>query len=141
METEHLGGDILADRRLTREELRAALSSLLAASLAKVIVYEDWQELPKEHDGTGVYCRCWHPEAGEFRTVIDLPDNLLAGLPRYPTASQLAALLGCRLLVDDGSINPFTFLLFDDKGDFQRVSIDVDASDRNEFVIAKRQGQ
>ena len=135
MDIDHLGGDILADRRLTREELSVALSSLLSVSPENIIVYEDWQELPERHDPAKVYCRCWHTQGGEFQTVIDLPDSLLHRLPRNTTASRFAMLLGCRLLIDDGSMNPYTFLLYDEKGEFQPVSIDVGASDRNEFVI------
>jgi hypothetical protein len=82
-----------------------------------------------------VCCRCWHLSGGEFHTVIDLPDGLLARLPRNSTASKLAGLLGCPILVDDGSINPFTYLRFDEKGGWRHVAIDVDADDRNEVVI------
>jgi hypothetical protein len=137
METNRLGGDILAERRLTREELGAALSSLLSLSSENIVVYEDWQELPEQHDKGKLYCRCWHPQAGEFRTVIDLPDSVLRALPRDPTASTFAKLLGCRLLVCDDSVNPYSFLLYDSKGAFQPVSIDPEADDRNDFVICR----
>lgn len=135
METARLGGDILAERLVSGEELRAALSTLLSVSPETIIVYEDWQELPQEPDLTKVYCRRWHPQGGEFRTVIDLPDSLLKSLPRDSTATDLAKLLACRLLVDDGSVNPFTFLLYDGEGGCQHVAVDVDASDKNEFVL------
>src|SRR5437588_10251343 len=132
MDTGHLGGDILAERRLTREELTAALSSLLSLSPENVIVYEDWRDLPDNVDQAKVYCRCWHPEGGEFRTVIDLPDRLLHSLPRNPTASRFAKLLGCRLLVCDDSVNPYSFLLYDGNGPFEAVSVDPEAFDRDE---------
>ena len=137
MNADRLGGDILAERRLTQRELGAALSSLLSVFPEKIIVFEDWQDLPGEHDHNKIYCRCWHPQGGEFHTVIDLPDSLLHSLPRNSTASRLAILLGCRLLVDDGSLNPYTFLLYDGQGGFQPAAIDVDASDRDEIVIDK----
>jgi hypothetical protein len=80
MDADRLGGDILAERRLTREELTAALSSLLSLSPEKIVTYNDWQELPEKPDQSKVYCRYWHPQGGEFRTVIDLPDSLLHSL-------------------------------------------------------------
>src|ERR1700722_3927242 len=111
MDADRLGGDILSERRLTKEELTAALGSLLSLSSEKIVTYNDWQELPEKPDQTKVYCRFWHPQGGEFHTVIDLPDSLLHGLPRDPTASRFAELLGCRLLVCDNSVNPYSFLL------------------------------
>ena len=141
MDADYLGGDILAERRLINEELISALSSLLSLPPERIVTYNDWQELPENPDQTKVYCRFWHPQGGEFHTVIDLPDSLLHSLPRNTTASKFAMLLGCSLLIDDGSINPYTFLLYDEEGDVHPVSIDVDASDRNEFVIDRGREQ
>lgn len=136
MNADRLGGDILAERRLTREELTAALSSLLSLPPEKIVTYNDWQELPEKPDQTNLYCRFWHPQGGEFHTVIDLPDSLLHGLPRNPTASRFAELLGCRLLVDDGSVNPYAYILYDPSGAVEFVHIDSgEAGERDEIVI------
>jgi len=136
VDADRLGGDILAERRLTREELIAALSSLLSLSPKKIVTYNDWQELPEKPDQTNLYCRFWHPQGGEFHTVIDLPDSLLHGLPRNPTASRFAKLLGCRLLVDDGSVNPYAYILYDPSGAVEFVHIDSgEAAERDEIVI------
>src|SRR5262245_59457808 len=135
MNADRLGGDILAERRVTTEELTAALRSLLALPPERIVTYRDWQELPERPDRTSVHCRFWHPQGGEFHTVIDLPDSLLHRLPRNPTASRLAKLLGCRLLVSDNSVNPFSFQLYGGNDDCEPVSVDPEAMDRDEFVI------
>lgn len=135
MNADRLGGDILAERRLTEYELTAALSSLLSLSPEKIVTYNNWEELPEKPDQNKVYCRYWHLQEGEFRTVIDLPDSLLHSLPRNPTASRFAELLGCRLLVCDESVNPYSFLLYGSKGDYESVSVDPEAMDRDKFVI------
>jgi hypothetical protein len=98
MTTDTLGGDILAEKRLDREELRMALSCLLSLPPESVVVYQDWQELSEKPDRTKLYCRCWHPERGEYQTVIDLPDSLLHSLPRQSTAAKFASLLNCSLM-------------------------------------------
>jgi hypothetical protein len=141
MDIDHLVGDILAERRLAKEDLGTALSSLLSVAPENIVVYGNWQELPEKHDPRKVYCRYWHLQGGEFHTVIDLPDTQVHGLSRNSTASRFAMLLGCRLLVDDGSINPYTFLLYDEKGGVQPVSINVAASDVNEFQIERVLGK
>lgn len=137
MDADRLVGDILAERRLTREELTAALSSLLSLSPEKIVTFHDRQELPEKPDQSKVYCRYWHLQGGEFRTVIDLPDSLLRSLPRNPTVSRFADLLGCRLLVCDESINLYSFLLYGRKGDYERVTVDPEAMGRDEFMICR----
>lgn len=138
METDRLGGDILAERRLTKEEFIAALSSLLSISPEKIVTFNDWQELPEKPDQTKVYARFWQVEGGEFHTVIDLPDHLLHNLPRHLTALRLAKILGCRLLVDDGSWNPCAYILYDPSGAVEAVHIDFgEAEDRDRIVICR----
>lgn len=111
MNSARLGGDIIAEWQLSNGQLTAALGSLLSLSPDKIVTYHDWEELPEKPDETKLYCRFWHLQGGEFHTVIDLPDSLLHSLPRNPTASRFSELLGCRLLVCDSSINPYSFLL------------------------------
>ncbi len=135
MDIDRLGGDILAERRLTSEELIAALNSLLSLSPGKIVTYNDWQELPEKSDHTMIYCRFWHLQGGEFHTVIDLPDSLLHGLPRNPTASRFAKLLDCNVLICDNSANPYAFQLCGSKGEFEPVFLDPKTMDRDEFVI------
>lgn len=135
MESDHLGGDILAERRLSKGELRTALSALLSVSPERIFVCEDYEELLTAPDTIITYCRYSHLEGGEFHTVIDLPDGLLHSLPRHATALRLAGLLGCRLLVDDGSINPYAYLFYDEQGNCRPVSLDADAYNRDEYVI------
>lgn len=135
MDADRLGGDILAERRLTSDELVAALSSLLSIPPEKIVTYNDWEELPEDTDQTNLYCRFWHPQGGEFHTVIDLPCSLLQNLPRDPTASRFAELLGCRILVDDGSVNPFAYILHHPNGEFELVHLAVESAYRDEIVI------
>jgi hypothetical protein len=139
MDTYLLGGDILAERKLTDDELRAALSSLLSVSPDGIILFVDWEELPERPDPAKVYCRHWHLQAGEFHTVIDLQGSFLRALPRDSTASALARLLGCRVLVDDGSDSPISFLVFGGEGAAEPIGIDPEALDRDEVVLLRGQ--
>jgi hypothetical protein len=121
VETDHLGGDILAERRLTGDELAVALSSLLSLPPERIVTFEDWQELVKQPERTKVYCR--YLPGGEFHTVVSLPDHVLKNLPRDVAGSRFAMLLGCRVLVHDGSVNPNSCLLYDTNGTIEHVHI------------------
>jgi hypothetical protein len=56
-------------------------------------------------------------------------------MPRVAAAARLCQLLRCRCLIDDGSSNPYTFLLVDAAGTCRRVGVDVDRWDGDEYVI------
>ncbi len=70
--------------------------------------------------------------AGQFATRIQLsglePDD------RRVFCARLASALGCKLLGDDGNINPFTFMMYE-PGNATRVAVDQTKLEQNELVI------
>jgi hypothetical protein len=136
VEAGHLGGDILADKLLSKEEARAALCQWLSLPPEAVFVYEDWREIPEQLHGIKAVCQLRRLPGGDFQTVIEIPDSILHELPRITAATALSKLLGCRLLVDDGSVNPYSWLVVNPSGDWKRVSLEPEAFDKDECVIS-----
>lgn len=70
--------------------------------------------------------------AGQFATRIQLsgapPDD------RRVFCARLASALGCKLLGDDGNINPFTFMLYE-PGNATRIAVDQAKLEQNELVV------
>lgn len=70
--------------------------------------------------------------AGEFATRIQLsgtgPDD------RRVFCARLASALGCKILGDDGHINPFTFMMYE-PGNATRISVDQTKLEQNEPVV------
>jgi hypothetical protein len=70
--------------------------------------------------------------AGEFAQRIQLsgtpPDD------RRVFCARLASTLGCKLLGDDGNINPFTFMLYE-PGNATRIAVDQARLEQNEPVV------
>ena len=131
----YLGGDILADKTLSQEEVRRALSQWLSLSPDSILTYKDWGEIPDQpHEGR-VLCQIRSLPGGDFRTVMGLPDSILHGLPRIAAATALCKLLGCRLLIDNGSINPYSWLLVSPGDNVKQVYLEPEAFDRDECVI------
>jgi hypothetical protein len=70
--------------------------------------------------------------AGDFATRIQLsgmqPDD------RRVFCARLASALGCKLLGDDGNINPITFMMYE-PGNATRVAVDQAKLEQNEPVV------
>lgn len=70
--------------------------------------------------------------AGEFATRIQLsgapPDD------RRVFCARLASALGCKVLGDDGNINPFTFMMYE-PGNATRIAVDQAKLEQNEPVV------
>jgi hypothetical protein len=70
--------------------------------------------------------------AGQFATRIQLsgaqPDD------RRVFCARLASALGCKLLGDDGNINPITFMMYE-PGNATRIAVDQAKLEQNEPVI------
>lgn len=70
--------------------------------------------------------------AGQFATRIQLsgtpPDD------RRVFCARLASTLGCKVLGDDGNINPFTFMMYE-PGNATRIAVDQAKLEQNEMVV------
>jgi len=73
--------------------------------------------------------RAW---PGDFALRVTL--HGVEGDP-IPFYRAFAAALACKLLVDDGDINPYTDLLVTPDGSMVRVNLDADALDRDDEAI------
>jgi hypothetical protein len=129
-------GDVLLDREVGKEAARLALCSLFSLRPEETAIVESSEELATRTRDALCLCLLVRLAGGDFPTLLRVDANLPSGLPRIPTAARLCRLLGCRCLVSDGSVNPFTFLLVDAGGECRRVAVDVDRMDRDEYVIA-----
>jgi len=130
--------DVLVDRPLTATEVRSALCALLTLRPDDVLIFEDSAQR-SGHPSTGhrVLCAMTALGVGDFRTLLSpWGDVLLKTLPRVPLVARWCRILRCRCLVDDGAVNPYTFLLVDGEGSPRDVALDPLRVDANEYVIA-----
>lgn len=136
--TELLGlSDLLADQRLTAPEVHLALCSLLTLRPEDVFVVDDLDTLDLSAGTTRqkVFCLVTPLQGGEFLTLVSPSEYESTGLPRIPLVANLCRILGCRFLVDDGDVNPFTLMLVHGDGTAKHVSLDPVRMDANEYVI------
>jgi hypothetical protein len=130
-------GDLLIDREVGTDEVRSAIYSLLCLRPEQAAVMEDYEEVAASGGDLRLLCLVVRLGGGDFPTLLSANAGMLAELPRIRTAAGLCRLLRCRCLVDDGSVNPFTFLLVDGSGRPRYVGVDVDRWDRGEYVIGR----
>jgi hypothetical protein len=128
-------GDVLIDVEVEQDEVRSALCALLSLPAETVAVVESYEDLAAHAPEATVACLVARLFKGDFPTLLSLFAEIKADIPRIVTAARLCRLLRCRCLVDDGSNNPYTFLLVDAAGSCRWVSVDVDRWDRHEYVI------
>jgi len=128
-------GDVLLDGEIEPEQVRSALCSLLSLPAGEVAVVENYEDLAAHAPEAKVACLVSRLSGGDFPTLLSVFEGVTADMPRIATAARFCRLLRCRCLVDDGSNNPYTFLLVDPAERCRRVGVDVGRWDRDEYVI------
>ena len=124
--------DLLVDRNLSKDEIRATISQVFSVSLIDVLVVDDIAETEvSEH--IRVLCECL-PAQGDFsmKLFIYVRDSKLAQLNPELIIKQFCCILHCKCLISDDSINPFTMLLVQESKDIQPVSLAPERLDGNE---------
>jgi hypothetical protein len=128
-------GDVLLDRKVDAAEVRSALCALLSFGSGEVAVVESQEQVATLDGEVPLLCMLFRLGDGDFPTLLSINGYLLPDQPRIRTVARLCRLLGCRCLIDDGSISPFTFLLVDGGGGSWKVGVDPDRTNRDEYVI------
>ncbi len=133
--------DILIDRRPADSELRHALAQVFKIAPAGVALFGDYSELlAPESPGTRLLCERLLV-AGEFRMKLGI-------MPVHPEQEafvrecddlallfELCQILAVRGLIDDGSTNPYAFLLLDPSGAVSYTALDAEQLDLNDRYV------
>jgi hypothetical protein len=126
--------DVLLDRQVSKDVIHSGLCRLFSLRPEQVTVLEGGEREGDRDNAELVLCEVYRL-GGDFPTLLSLWEGLSAPLPPIPTAARLCQLLGCRCLVDDGTVDPFTFLLVEQGGQARPVGVDTERCDRDEYVI------
>jgi hypothetical protein len=133
--------DMLIDRRPSDSELLHALAHVFQISTDTVVLFGDYGELlAPEPAGTRLLCERL-PIEGEFRMKLGI-------MPVHPDQeafarihddidllSALCRTLAVRGLIDDGSENPYAFLLIDSTGAVSRTDLDAERLDNDQLYV------
>lgn len=120
--------ELWIERELSPEELRAAVAKAHGTPEDDIVIVDG---LASDARAARVVVHRIRG-AGDFATRIQL-----SGAPpadRRVFCARLASVLGCKVLGDDGNINPFTFMLYE-PGTAARVAVDQTRLEHNEPVI------
>ena len=133
--------DILIDRRPSDDELLHALARLFQISPDSIVVFGDYSELLKpERPGTRLLCERLLVD-GEFRMKLGImpvhPDqeSFVRNHDDTTLLSDLCRTLSVRGLIDDGSDNPYAFLLIDTDGTIARTGLDAERLDNDQQYV------
>jgi hypothetical protein len=134
--------DILIDRRPSDRELRSALARGFQITPDEVLLFGDYDELlSPEPPGIRLLCERL-PVDGQFRMKLGVmpvhPDQeaFVRIHDDIQLVSAICGALGVRGLIDDGSDNPYAFLLVHPDGVVARTDLDAEQLDADgQYVL------
>ena len=133
--------DLLIDRRPRDNELQHTLAQVFQISPAEVSLFGDYSELlAPEPAGLRLLCERL-PVDGEFRMKLGImpihPDQeaFVRVHDDVDLLTTLCQVLAVRGLVDDGSVNPYAFLLIDADGVISHTVLDSEQLDLYEQYV------
>lgn len=134
--------DILIDRQPSDSELVHALAHLFQISTDEILLFGDYSQLLlDEPAGTRLLCERL-PVEGEFRMKLGImpvhPDQeaFVRTHDDVELVTSLCRILAVRGLIDDGSDNPYAFLLIDPNRAVSRTDLDAERLDSDgQYVL------
>ncbi len=133
--------DILIDRRPSDDELQHALARVFSISTDAIVLFGDYSELlTPEPPGTRLLCERL-PVEGEFRMKLGImpvhPDqeSFAQGHDDTDLLSDLCRTLSVRGLIDDGTDNPYAFLMIGADGTIVRTDLDAERLDNDQQYV------
>ena len=135
--------DILIDRRPNDAELRQSLAQVFQIDPTKVGLFGDYRELLQPMPDT-IRLLCERlPVSGEFimklgvMPVHPVQEAFTRGSNDLTLLSALCRILATRGLIDDGSHNPYAFLLLGPDGSVSNAALDAQRLDMDdEYVLS-----
>ena len=122
--------DFLVDRCMNPTEIREALATVFNLDSHQVEVVSEIGATRQER-GSDLLCEVQTVQ-GDFCLRLTLyKREVRSPEPGEPLTaiSRLSELLQCRCLTDDGSADPYRWLLISGRDNHQRVSLDIDKAD------------
>lgn len=121
--------ELSVEREVDDDELASAIARGLGVDRERITVVASMERAPT----TGIVVEK-RPYPGDFALRVGL-FHVDDGTDRVAFYRALAAALGCKLLVDDGDLNPYTAMLVMRDGATVRVNLDAGALDRADEAL------
>jgi hypothetical protein len=135
--------DVLLGCRVPDAELRNALAIALGVPASRVRIVDAIHDSPAIGDGAPLLIAERASLEGEFPLHVSLyvKDPLVEQRSRSSVSSlerlsRLCGLLQCAALVSDEALDPASWLRIQPSGLIERVLLDPDHLDRDEYVVA-----
>lgn len=127
--------DILVDRMLTSDEIKAAISNSFLIAMTEVLVVDDIADTIVTEQ-VRVLCE-QIPTRGDFlmKLSIYLRDPSLERFDHKQVIGKLCNLLDCKCLISDNSDNPYSMLQIEGETSQRNIFLKPELLDEEEYVI------
>jgi hypothetical protein len=127
--------DLLIERPVTDEQVRAALNVTFEVPMNEVFVIASIENFPATY---GVVACAYDIPQG-FRRHLSIFVRDSVSLPEeLEGARSMARALGCDVLLPDATINPYINTLVHASGESYKVSVDIDEEDEHVYRVVGR---
>jgi hypothetical protein len=139
-----IGRDILINRELTEDQIRAAAAAALEVSPGVIYIF-DGDAGPPTNDEDGTIVTIMHvATSGDFVMLLSTdprtPETAAKAQPMDPVAiaQRFCEIATVDVIIDDGSIDPFSWLLLRPGAPATIVRFDADQLDAHRYVLARQ---
>lgn len=130
---------ITTEREYPADMVQRVIAMALSVDPATVVMIQSVDELARST--TGSTCCLLTRRGGQFAQTMEIYPSSRLTLPEEELARTVCVVLNCRALISGEGANPYAWNLVDQHGSIVPVFVEPEAlDDRNEFVLAQKQG-
>jgi hypothetical protein len=128
------GFDLILEKVPTKQQLKSVLSKTFEINDFFIFISEDIADFPKKEDNK-LWCVMYKIE-GQFLCLCKLffDKNFLKNKP-IVIAKKICNILNTHCLVDDNSIDPYSWIMLSPNGNERIVILDPDKLEEDIYII------
>ncbi len=127
---------LMINKELTKNEIKNILSQLFHIDIDKIDIYKKVDELAEMNEDILIFCISSIAKTDYFLRLDIYVDDKIKIEDDLIKVKNFCKLANCDSLFDDGTENPYTWLLVHKTGIIEQISIDIDKyDDANEYEL------
>ncbi|MBK5074154.1 hypothetical protein I2492_14165 [Budviciaceae bacterium CWB-B4] len=130
------GFDLILEKNPTKSQLKSALSKSFDIKEENIYLSEDIEDFPSSDDNE-LWCVTYEKE-GDFLLLCNffIGEESQKNPPNIIT-KKICHMLDSKALIDDGRINPYTWLMVLPDGSEKLIKLDPDEMNNERYFIVK----
>jgi glutaredoxin-related protein len=123
---------IMINKDLTKNEVKRILSTIFSVDTQKIEIYKNYELVADKNESILIFCVSSIAQTDYFLRLEIYIDESININDDFKLIKEFCKLANCNILFDDGTNNPYTWLLVHSSGETENISIDIDSYDNAE---------